>query len=154
MKHPSFDKACGICKGNASGTELFENDLWLVRSMPPHIGVPGWMMMTSQRHVPGPAHFDDEEAANFGLALRHFERVLEELTGALRIYTAAMGESFPHFHGHMVPRYEQMPNDASAWDVFDLYRATQEGEVTIDQEESKPIAEAYSEALADDPPPR
>jgi len=82
MKHPSFDDACGICKGNASGSELFENDLWLVRSMPPHIGVPGWMMMTSQRHVPGPAHFNDEEAANFGLALRHFERVLEELREA------------------------------------------------------------------------
>lgn len=121
--------------------------------MPPGIGVPGWTMLQTQRHVAGPAHFDDGEAASFGPTLRHLERVLEELTGALRIYTAAMGESFPHFHAHMVPRYAQMPNDASAWDVFDLYRATQQGEVTIDQDEATRIAEAFSSALADSPPP-
>ena len=70
-----------------------------------------------------PAHFDDREAAVFGVALRHFERMLEQVTGALRIYTAAMGESHPHFHAHMVPRYATMPRDAKAWSVFDLQRA-------------------------------
>ena len=67
------------------------------------------MMLISQRHVAGPAHFDDREAASFGPTLRHLERTLEELTGALRIYTAAMGESHPHFHCHMVPRYAETP---------------------------------------------
>ncbi len=153
MKHPSNDESCGICKVNVGGGALFENDLWLVRRLPPGIGVPGWMMMHSQRHVPGPAHFNDEEAATFGPALRHFERVLEQVTGALRIYTAAMGESFPHFHAHMVPRYERMPNDASAWAVFDLYRATQQGEVSVDEEEAARVAEAYAAALAASPPP-
>ena len=33
-------------------------------------------------------------------------------------YTAAMGESHPHFHAHMVPRYATMPRDAKAWSVF------------------------------------
>jgi len=33
------------------------------------------MMMVSRRHVPGPAHFNDEEARDFGPALRRFERV-------------------------------------------------------------------------------
>lgn len=153
MKHSSYDDSCGICKVNSADGALFENDRWLVRRMPAGIGVPGWMMLHSQRHVAGPAHFDDGEATSFGPTLRHLERVLEDLTGALRIYTAAMGESFPHFHAHMVPRYEQMPNDASAWGVFDLYRATQQGEVTIDQDEATRIAEAYAAALADAPPP-
>jgi diadenosine tetraphosphate (Ap4A) HIT family hydrolase len=111
-------------------------------------------MLNSQRHVPGIAHFDEQEATNFGPALRHFERVLEEVTGALRIYTAAMGESFPHFHAHLVPRYASMPKSAAAWAVFDLYRATQAQEVTVDEEEAARIAEAYREALAQRPPPR
>ena len=154
MKHPSYDESCGICRGNASGNALFENDLWLIRRMPPGIGVPGWLMLNSQRHVPGVAHFDDEEAANFGPALRHFERVLEEVSGALRIYTAAMGESFPHFHAHMVPRYATMPKDAAAWAVFDLYRATQAKEVEVDEDEAARVAEAYRQALQRNSPPR
>ncbi|HJN92385.1 MAG TPA: diadenosine tetraphosphate hydrolase [Dehalococcoidia bacterium] len=153
MKHASYDDACGICKMVADGTPLYENGLWAVHRLPDGIGVPGWLMLLSRRHVAGPAHFNDAEAESFGPTLRHLERVLEDVTGALRIYTAAMGESFPHFHGHMVPRQETMPNDASAWSVFDLYRATQEGEIAIDQAEATRIAEAYSERLRSDPPP-
>ncbi|MDA0365802.1 MAG: hypothetical protein O3B31_10075 [Chloroflexi bacterium] len=159
MKHASFDPSCGICRGNAdaqalpAGPLVFENRLWQVRRLPAGIGVPGWMMLNAQRHVPGPAHLDDAEAANFGPALRHFELTLERVTGALRIYTAAMGESFPHLHVHMVPRYETMPNDASAWGVFELYGATQRGEVAVDEAEATRIASAYRDALAASPPP-
>ena len=89
----------------------------------------------------------------FGFALRHFERVLEQVTGALRIYTAAMGESHPHFHAHMVPRYATMPRDAKAWSVFDLQRAVGAGEVPIDRAEVARISEAYRQALAAAPRP-
>ena len=154
MKHSSYDDACIICETNASGTPVFENDLWFVSRLPDGVGVPGWMVLRSQRHLAGPAYFNDQEAANFGPALRHLERVLEELSGALRIYTAAWGEGVPHFHAHMVPRYEHMPNDARAWTVFDLYQATQAGEVSIDEAEATRIAEAYAERLRHDPPPR
>ena len=88
--------------------------------------------MIAKRHVGGPAHFDDREARAFGPALRHFERVLERVTGALRIYTAALGESHPHFHAHMVPRYAAMPRDARGWSVFDLQRAVAAGELAVD----------------------
>ena len=46
-----------------------------------------------------------------------------EITGALRIYTVAMGESFPHFHGHMVPRYAETPGDVKTYGVFLLSRS-------------------------------
>jgi diadenosine tetraphosphate (Ap4A) HIT family hydrolase len=110
-------------------------------------------MLISRRHVGGPAHFNDREAANFGPALRHFERVLEEVTGALRIYTAALGESSPHFHAHMVPRYSAMPKDAKAWAVFDLLRAAKAGEVAVDPREVQRVTEAYRDALLARPPP-
>src|SRR5262249_54634822 len=92
MKHPSYEGSCGVCRANAAGNALFENELWCIRRLPAGVGVPGWLMLNSQRHVPGIAHFDEQEAANFGPALRHFERVLEEGSGARRICPAALGE--------------------------------------------------------------
>jgi diadenosine tetraphosphate (Ap4A) HIT family hydrolase len=127
---------------------LFEDDLWHVRHAPPPYGVPGWMMLISRRHVPGPADFNDDEARSFGVSLRHFEHVLLEVTGALRIYTAALGESSPHFHAHMVPRYATMPNDAKAWAVFDLERAAREREIAVDPGDVIRVSEAYRRALS------
>jgi diadenosine tetraphosphate (Ap4A) HIT family hydrolase len=109
------------------------------------------MMLISRRHVAGPAHFNDREAESFGPALRHFERVLENVTGALRVYTAAMGESSPHFHAHMVPRYATMPKDARAWGVFDLERAAKAGEISVDLAEIARVSGAYRAALAAEP---
>jgi diadenosine tetraphosphate (Ap4A) HIT family hydrolase len=156
MKHPSFEPTCGVClslSGPTPSPPIYEDDLWHVRPAEP-AGVPGWMLLITKRHVGGPAHFDDREAASFGPALRHFERVLEEVTGALRIYTAAMGESHPHFHAHLVPRYREMPRDAKAWSVFDLQRAAGAGEIAVDTAEVQRVSEAYRRALAATPPPR
>ena len=153
--HPSFDSTCGVCQllyGASAEPALYEDALWQVRPASP-AGVPGWMMMISKRHVGGPAHFDDHEARAFGLAIRHFERVLEQVTGALRIYTAAMGESHPHFHAHMVPRYAEMPRMAKGWSVFDLQRAAGAGEITVDPAVVTATAEAYRRALLASPPP-
>ena len=137
---------CGVCQ-SLSTPSLYEDDLWCVRHAEP-AGVPGWMLLISKRHVAGPAHFDDREAAVFGVALRHFERVLEQVTGALRIYTAAMGESFPHFHGHMVPRYAQTPGDVKTWDIFLLTQNAARGEFTVDEAEVKRICEAFKARVA------
>lgn len=75
------------------------------------------------------------------------------MTGALRIYTAALGESSPHFHGHLVPRFENMPKDAKGWAVFDLERAAKAGEVSSDPAEVARIREAFRSALQKAPPP-
>ena len=158
MKHPSYVVGCRVCEINAGETPaiggiVFENDLWLIRHAPPPYSVPGWMMLHAQRHVAGPAYFDDAEAANFGLALRHFECVLEQVTGALRIYTAALGESFPHFHGHMIPRYPEMPFGATAMAVFDLPRRAAAGEIRVDVRDVERVTAAYTRALRESPPP-
>jgi len=150
-------ESCAVCaslSGEGRRQPLFEDELWHVRHASAPFGVPGWMILISRRHVAGPAHFDDNEARAFGPALRHFERVLEEVTGALRIYTAAMGESSHHFHAHMVPRYARMPKNASAWGVFDLERAAKAGEISVDPAEVLRVSEAYRAALLASPPPR
>lgn len=146
---------CGICNKLASSTlePVFENELWHVRPIDPPSGVPGWMMMVARRHVPGPAHFDAREVQSFGPTWCHLQKVLLEVTGALRIYTAALGESSPHFHGHLVPRFENMPKDAKGWAVFDLERAAKAGEVTNDPAEVARLIDAYRAALRQAPPP-
>ncbi|MFI5310087.1 MAG: HIT family protein [Gemmatimonadales bacterium] len=151
MKHASFDATCGICaslSGPRAQPALFESELWHVRHMDPPHGVVGWMMLISKRHVGGPAHFDDSEAASLGPTLRHLERCLERVTGASRIYTAALGESHPHFHCHMVPRYAEMPKGATAWGVFDLLRAAAAGEIAVDPAAVLRVSERYRQALA------
>jgi diadenosine tetraphosphate (Ap4A) HIT family hydrolase len=152
---PSFEADCGVCSKLRTGSAgtLFENDLWHVRSADDPCGVPGWMMLITRRHVPGPASFDDREASSFGPTLRHLQRVLLDVTGALRIYTAAMGESSPHFHAHMVPRYAVMPKQAKAWAVFDLQRAAASQEFAVDSLESARVASSYAQALCAAPPP-
>ncbi len=147
---------CAVCKKLAAGSSsaVFENELWHVRAIDPPCVVPGWMLLMSRRHVPGPAAFDDAEAASFGPTLRHLSRVLLEVSGALRIYLAAMGESSPHFHAHLVPRYATMPRDAKAWGVFDLQRAALAGELEQPLADIARVSDAYQRALAAQPPPR
>jgi diadenosine tetraphosphate (Ap4A) HIT family hydrolase len=145
-------KDCGVCRSLETNAAIWEDERWHVRHADAPYGVAGWMMLIAKRHVGGPAHFDDVEARTFGPVLRHLEKVLEETTGALRIYTAALGESWPHFHCHMVPRYAEMPKDAKAWAVFDLQRAAGAGEITIDPARVAKLEAEYRAALVASPP--
>ncbi len=159
MKHPSQIEGCGVCRiasGEAEieGGAIYEDDLWLIWHAPAPYGVAGWMTILSHRHTPGIAHFNDHEAARLGSDLRHFEKVLEEVSGALRIYTVSMNESSPHFHLHMVPKYETMAQDARFYAVFGLQAAAQRGEIQVDPAEVARITKAYRNALAANPPPR
>jgi diadenosine tetraphosphate (Ap4A) HIT family hydrolase len=155
MSAPSHDPTCGICSKLSTKPEaaVFENELWHVRPIDAPAGVPGWMMMVAKRHVAGPAQFTPREAQSFGVTWCHLQRVLLEVTGALRIYTAAMGESSPHFHGHLVPRFAQMPREAKGWAVFDLERAAKAGEIQSDAAEIERMQQAFREALRQAPPP-
>jgi diadenosine tetraphosphate (Ap4A) HIT family hydrolase len=150
------DANCQVCaKLAAERTShlLFENDLWQVRAADAPTAVPGWTLLISRRHVAGPAQFNAREVASFGPTWVHLQRVLLEVTGALRIYTAAMGESSPHFHGHLVPRFATMPKDAKAWAVFDLQRAAVAREIEVDEAEALRVSSAYARALRVSPPP-
>jgi diadenosine tetraphosphate (Ap4A) HIT family hydrolase len=139
---------CGVCALVARGAPLFENEHWQLRHADAPYGVAGWMMLLSRRHVAGPAHFDDREAADFGLTLRRTSSALLQASGALRVYLAAMGESHPHFHCHLVPRMAETPNGVKAWGLFDLQRAAGAGEVRVDEAEVRRISAEVVRRLA------
>lgn len=160
MKHASYDPKCGVCKQNAGeidipGGVLWQNDLWLVRHGAPPYTLAGWTMFHAQRHVQGPAHFNDAEAASFGPVLRHVTKALEEVTGAPRVYFVAFGESVPHMHAHIAPRYASLPATSAAFGIADLYRSVAKGEAKgATAEEAMGVALKLKQALAKNPPPR
>jgi diadenosine tetraphosphate (Ap4A) HIT family hydrolase len=153
---------CIICRQNDQSDSAYpvdiiaQNRLWLIHHMycgppagsPPSAAwgnpgaqtggdsdLPGHLLLHSQRHVHGPADFTDEEAGNFVFAVRHVERLLLEITQAERIYTVLIGETGPHLHAHLIPRYSDTQlaemgvsvELGGAMGVFDLYRAVQAG---------------------------
>ena len=143
------NEICILCRSLKTERSVYENALWHLRSIEPPVAVAGWMIMIAKRHVSGPGYFDDGEALQFGVALRHFARVLEQVTGALRIYTAALGEAVPHFHCHLVPRYSDAPK--IGWNLFDLQRAAKAGEVVVPETQVARVIEDYRLALAENP---
>ncbi len=142
---------CLLCTALKSERPLWQNDLWSVRHIEQPWGLAGWMQMVARRHVAGIVAMNDAEAATFGPTLRWLEKTLLEVSGAQRIYTAALGEAVPHLHVHMVPRYVSMPNDAQGWPVFDLQRAAKAGEVSVPSERVEKLSRAYAAALAQVP---
>ena len=160
MKHSTYQAQCGVCRQNGGEAEIpggviWENDLWFVRHIAPPYPLAGWTMFHTQRHVQGPAHFTDAEAAKFGPVLRHVSRALEQATGALRLYTVAFGESTPHMHAHLIPRYEKMPNNVVAFGVADIMRGVAKGEIpAADPAQVMSVIEKLRQALGKVPPPK
>ena len=72
-----------------------------------------------------------------------------EVTGALRIYTAAIGESAPHFHAHLVPRYAHTPGEVSAFQLFDLLPRARASKIVIDDADVDRISGTLRARLAE-----
>jgi diadenosine tetraphosphate (Ap4A) HIT family hydrolase len=149
MSEPSSCAVCASLSGPGRREPIYEDTLWHLRHDDAPAAVAGWLMLIARRHVGGPAHFNDDEARSLGPTLRRISKLLEEETGALRIYTAALGESSPHFHAHLVPRYAEMPKGAKAWAAFDLQRAARAGEIPpADPAAVQRVCEALQRRLA------
>lgn len=155
---------CRICEKNALpekipyGGPIWQNDRWLLlhASSPP--GVAGWCMLHTKRHIVGPTDFDDVEAAEFGVLLRRLQTALLKASGAKRVYIAAMSESSPHFHMHLVPREHTLPPAAKGggFALFGLQDiAKAHGSVgfdPVDEERVKEIVAALKLDLCSTPP--
>jgi histidine triad (HIT) family protein len=160
MKHDSYDASCSICEASAGdvsipGEVIWEDKHWFVRHLPSsEAAVAGWLLFCTHRHVQGPAHFNDEEATAFGPVLRHISRTLEDVTGAPRVYLVAFGESYPHMHAHLIPRYSDLSPEYTAFGVADLARAVKSGaEPGVSEEDVLAVTAKLQEALKADPPP-
>ena len=118
---------CAICQLHADpvARERFEiqrSGLWLLRHHPDPAPLPGWLLLDSLRHCAGPVDFSEEEATDWGRAVRDASHLVKQSTGCKRVYAIAFGEGAQHLHLHLIPRH--LDDAASkAWAVADLYRA-------------------------------
>ena len=141
-------ETCRICAAIASDQPVvWQDEHWVLRHAAAPAGVAGWLTMYSRRHVRGIVDFTDEEAASLGPVLRRIHRALESASGAPRIYSAAMGESVPHFHIHAVPREADIDPSTAGWGVFLLQKEAAAGRVTLAPERIDAIVTAVAESL-------
>jgi diadenosine tetraphosphate (Ap4A) HIT family hydrolase len=135
---------CALCTTIATEPPLYAEARWQVHPIEPPTGVAGWLVLVARRHVDGPAALDDDEAVELGALLRRCTRALAAVTGAERIYTAALGEKVRHLHVHLVPRGDDAPRGFA---LFDRQRAAQAGEVVVDPAEVARVSAGFAAAM-------
>jgi diadenosine tetraphosphate (Ap4A) HIT family hydrolase len=61
------------------------------------------------RHVVEPTELSDEEAASYGSEVLRVGRALETVLQPVKLNYNLLGNSVPHLHTHIVPRYADDP---------------------------------------------
>ena len=61
------------------------------------------------RHVAEPTELDEAEAAAFWSELRQVGRALERRFAPVKLNYELLGNSLPHLHAHVLPRYADDP---------------------------------------------
>ncbi len=81
--------------------------------------VPGWVVLSSERHVRGWYDLPPDAASELGPFAARVMRAQREVLGAEHAYAFAIGDVLRHFHLHLVPRYPQTPQRLWGRAVFD-----------------------------------
>jgi diadenosine tetraphosphate (Ap4A) HIT family hydrolase len=61
------------------------------------------------RHVAEPTELSAEEAAQYWLEVLEVGRAIESAFGAVKMNYEVLGNSLPHLHTHVMPRYSEDP---------------------------------------------
>jgi diadenosine tetraphosphate (Ap4A) HIT family hydrolase len=113
------DLGCFICEKHrqgdaAEGGVLFQDDLVYaghIHTMGNPTAYRGWLVVETKRHVTGLGDLTDEEAAAVGRLMNRVARVQKDSEGAEHVYAFVFGDSVPHLHVHLAPRYPGTPRD-------------------------------------------
>jgi diadenosine tetraphosphate (Ap4A) HIT family hydrolase len=100
------ERGCAMCtylEEGPPGGWLFEDRHWVVGVFP-GFEVPGWVFLVLRRHAEGVVALTDEELATVGPTIARLSRAIYSVTDAERVYYAAFGERFPHYHGLLMAR--------------------------------------------------
>ena len=71
--------------------------------------VPGWVVISSERHVRALYDLDEPTARELGAFAARVMRAQRQALGAEHAYAFAIGDVLRHFHLHLVPRYRDTP---------------------------------------------
>lgn len=81
--------------------------------------LPGWLVLTSERHARALYELTDDEAAQLGRIAARAMRAQREALGAEHVYAFAIGDVLRHLHVHLVPRFADTPARLRGRGCFD-----------------------------------
>src|SRR5919197_5838592 len=84
--------------------------------------IPGWLVLTSDRHARALYDLDARELAALGPVAARAMRAQMSALGAEHVYAFAIGDVLRHFHVHLVPRYGDTPHRLRGRGCFDARR--------------------------------
>lgn len=117
---------CFICdkhRGNiqSAGIAIYEDEFVYVGHIDQN-GEPcylGHLMIDLKRHAPTLGDLNMDEAKSFGMIMAKVSKALIESEKAEHIYSLVSGNSVPHLHMHIVPRYPNTPKEH--WGPMSVY---------------------------------
>lgn len=148
LDHDPDCKACRAIAMNADNHMVWQNDLWVLRHTKPPYAALGWMTLHSRRHAPAFTQLSPTELADLGPTIAKISEAIISSTGALRVYIASMTETTPHFHAHLVPRYENGPK---GWDTFKLKEMAKSAPPITDEHEVQRVITEVATTLSNLP---
>ncbi len=112
---------CGVVTGKVrpQGGVIARPPGWVLHGVASASPVPGWVVLTSTRHVRAVYELEDEEARELGAWTARVTRAQREVLGAAHAYVFAIGDVLRHCHVHLVPRYPDTPARLWGRGVFD-----------------------------------
>ena len=93
-----------------------------MRRLPGPRGHPAWALdrRWRGRHVVEPTELSDAEAATYGREVLRVGRALEAVLQPVKLNYDLLGNSVPHLHTHIVPRYADDPRPGWPFPFPDL----------------------------------
>lgn len=112
---------CRIAEGaeRPAGGVVARTDHFLVHGLAGPCAIPGWMVVTSVRHLRGWYDLEEAEAAALGALASRVMRIQRRILQAEHVYAFAIGDALLHFHLHLVPRYAGTPPRLRGRGAFD-----------------------------------
>ncbi|MBJ6760297.1 HIT family protein [Myxococcaceae bacterium JPH2] len=112
---------CAIVSGTTHpvGGVLARAPGWVLHGVAGPSPVPGWVVLSSERHVRGWYDLEDDVARELGPLTAKVMRAQRAVLGAEHVYAFAIGDVLRHFHLHLVPRYADTPQRLWGRAAFD-----------------------------------
>jgi diadenosine tetraphosphate (Ap4A) HIT family hydrolase len=115
---------CTACELLAGRREVPGGILWRGGGLALHAldgpcPVPGWLVLTAERHCRALYDLDAEATASLGQVAQEVMQAQRAALGAEHVYAFAIGDLLHHFHLHLVPRYAATPQRLRGRGAFD-----------------------------------
>jgi histidine triad (HIT) family protein len=116
--------ACRIIAGEArpAGGIVWRRDGFTLHALAEPCPIPGWLVLTSDRHARALYDLDAAELAALGPAAGRAMQAQMRALRAEHVYAFAVGDLLHHFHLHLVPRFADTPQRLRGRGCFDSTR--------------------------------